>query len=78
MYNIDNENDICIVKEGVYNMAQTIQHINLYQEFMSYSYEELQNLFKEAKTKEEQDFYMTLANLLLRKQQKKVIESENV
>lgn len=74
----DNENDICIAKEGVYNMAQTIQHINLYQEFMSYSYEELQNLFKEAKTKEEQDFYMTLANLLLRKQQKKVIESENV
>lgn len=56
-------------------MRTTIQHINLYQEFIGYSYEELQKLFKESKTKEEQDFYMTLANLVLKKQQKKVIES---
>ncbi len=57
-------------------MQTTIQHRNLYQEFMGYSYEELQELFKESKTKEEQDFYMTLANLLLKKKQKKVIESD--
>lgn len=57
-------------------MDQTIQHTNLYQEFIGYSYEQLQQLFKESKTKEEQDFYMTLANLLLKKEQKKVIESE--
>ena len=57
-------------------MPDTIQHINLYQEFISYSYKELQQFFKESKTKEEQDFYMTLANLLLKKQQKKVIESD--
>lgn len=57
-------------------MSEAIQHTNLYQEFSGYSYEEIQQLFKESKTKEEQDFYMTLANLLLKKQQKKVIESD--
>ncbi len=57
-------------------MQAPIQQHNLYQEFTGYSYEELQKLFKESKTKEEQDFYMTLANLLLKKNQKKVIESD--
>ncbi len=57
-------------------MQMTIQRNNLYQEFIGYSYEELQELFKESKTKEEQDFYMTLANLLLKKKQKQVIESD--
>lgn len=57
-------------------MQTTIQRNNLYQEFIGYSYEELQELFKESKTKEEQDFYMTLANLLLKKKQKQVIESD--
>lgn len=55
-------------------MQTTIQHHSLYQEFMGYSYEELQELFKESKTKEEQDFYMTLANLVLKKKQKKIID----
>ena len=59
-------------------MQTTIQHHNLYQEFIGYSYEELQELFKESKTKEEQDFYMTLANLLLKKKQKKIIESDEI
>lgn len=45
-------------------MQTTTQHTNLYQEFIGYSYEELQQLFKEYKTKEEQEFYMALANLL--------------
>ena len=46
---------------------------NLYDIFMSYSYSQLKALFKNAKTKEEQDFYMTLSNMVLQKQQKKVI-----
>lgn len=46
---------------------------NLYDIFINYSYSELKNLFKNAKTKEEQDFYMTLSNLVLQKEQAKVI-----
>lgn len=38
---------------------------------LKYSYNELKDLFKIAKTKEEQDFYMALANLKLQKEQKK-------
>ena len=46
---------------------------NLYDIFLNYSYNELKNLFKNAKTKEEQDFYMTLSNMVLQKEQQKVI-----
>lgn len=46
---------------------------NLYDTFLTYSYTELKTLFKNAKTKEEQDFYMTLSNLVLQKEQAKVI-----
>lgn len=46
---------------------------NLYDIFTNYSYSKLKNLFKSAKTKEEQDFYMTLSNLALQKEQAKVI-----
>lgn len=46
---------------------------NLYDIFLKYSYSQLKNLFKNAKTKEEQDFYMTLSNLVLQKEQAKVI-----
>ncbi|EJT5915418.1 TPA: hypothetical protein K8N17_003002 [Clostridium perfringens] len=46
---------------------------NLYKEFLKYEYNELQELFKMAKTKDEQDFYMALANLKLQKEQRKVI-----
>ncbi|CDG00915.1 hypothetical protein [Clostridium chauvoei] len=46
---------------------------NLYDIFLSYSYSQLKELFKNAKTKEEQDFYMTLSNLVLQKEQAKVI-----
>lgn len=46
---------------------------NLYSMFQRYSYSQLKQLFKEAKTKEEQDFYMTLSNIVLQKQQSKVI-----
>ncbi|XZL50566.1 hypothetical protein ACSXBO_15975 (plasmid) [Clostridium perfringens] len=51
--------------------------MDLYKEFLKYSYNELKELFKMAKTKEEQDFYMALANLKLKKEQKKVIKKEH-
>lgn len=47
--------------------------INLYDIFVNYSYSQLKELFKKANTKEEQDFYMTLSNLVLQKEQAKVI-----
>ena len=46
---------------------------NLYDIFQKYSYSQLQKLFKEEKTKDEQDFYMALSNIALQKQQSKVI-----
>lgn len=49
------------------------KEVDLYDIFTYYSYSELKDLFKKAKTKEEQDFYMTLSNLVLQKEQEKVI-----
>lgn len=49
------------------------KNINLYDIFINYSYSQLKELFKNAKTKEEQDFYMTLSNLVLQKEQAKII-----
>ena len=46
---------------------------NLYDIFRNYPYSQLKNLFKNAKTKDEQDFYMALSNLVLQKEQAKVI-----
>lgn len=45
----------------------------LYDAFLSYSYSDLMDLFKKAKTKEEQDFYVMLSNLVLKREAKKVI-----
>lgn len=45
----------------------------LYDLFLSYSYADLMKLFKNAKSKEEQDFYVTLSNLVLQREAKKVI-----
>ena len=49
------------------------KEVNLYDKFQKYSYSQLKQLFKDAKTKDEQDFYMALSNILLQKQQSKVI-----
>ena len=49
------------------------KNVNLYDIFINYSYSQLKELFEKAKTKEEQDFYMTLSNLVLQKEQAKVI-----
>lgn len=46
---------------------------NLYDIFTHYSYSQLKDLFKKAKTKDERDFYMTLSNFVLQKEQAKVI-----
>lgn len=45
----------------------------LYDTFLNYSYNDLMDLFKKAKTKEEQDFYVMLSNLVLKREAKKVI-----
>lgn len=45
----------------------------LYDTFLNYSYSDLMDLFKKAKTKEEQDFYVMLSNLVLKREAKKVI-----
>ena len=50
-----------------------IKEINLYDIFLKYSYIDLKEMFKVSKSKEEKDFYMTLANMVLQKEQAKVI-----
>lgn len=50
---------------------------DLYNIFLKCSYQELIDLFKQSKNKEEQDFYMSLANIVLQREQKKVI-GENI
>lgn len=45
----------------------------LYDIFLDYSYSDLMDLFRKAKTKEEQDFYVMLSNLVLKREAQKVI-----
>ncbi|MDG5855370.1 hypothetical protein [Clostridium beijerinckii] len=49
-------------------------NVNLYDQFLKYSYTELKELFDKAQTKEEQDFYMNMANLVLQREQRRVIK----
>jgi len=49
------------------------KEVDLYDIFQRYSYSQLKELFKKAKTKDEQDFYMVLSKMILQKQQSKVI-----
>lgn len=51
----------------------SLKENTLYDMFLKYSYNDLKGLFKNAKTKEEQDFYMNLANMVLQREQSKVI-----
>jgi hypothetical protein len=46
---------------------------NLYEQFLKYSYTDLKELFKKAKTRDEQDFYIVLSELLLQREQERVI-----
>ncbi|MBW9158007.1 hypothetical protein G9F71_004530 [Clostridium sp. FP2] len=45
----------------------------IYDIFLSQSYSQLKNLFKKAKSKQEQDFYIMLSNMVLQREQEKVI-----
>ncbi|SHH91576.1 hypothetical protein [Clostridium intestinale] len=47
--------------------------INLYDIFMNYTYNDIMKLFDKSKTKEEQDFYANLGNMILQREQIKVI-----
>ena len=46
---------------------------NLYEIFKKYSYGDLMELLQNSKTKEEQDFYASLSNIVLQREQMKVI-----
>lgn len=46
---------------------------SLYDIFLNYSYSQLKQMLKKAETEDEKNFYMTLANLVLQKEQEKVI-----
>ncbi|MBZ9606545.1 hypothetical protein G9F73_001665 [Clostridium estertheticum] len=45
----------------------------IYDIFLNFTYSQLKSLFKKAKSKEEQDFYIMLSNMVLQKEQEKVI-----
>ncbi|MCH4200638.1 MAG: hypothetical protein LKF87_14650 [Clostridium tyrobutyricum] len=49
---------------------------DLYTMFLKYDYDDLLNLFKQSNTKEKKDFYMALANIVLQREQRKVIGKE--
>ncbi|MGL4874226.1 MAG: hypothetical protein ACRC30_06205 [Clostridium sp.] len=49
------------------------KNINLYDAFMKYSYGDIMELLQNSKTKEEQDFYANLSNMILQREQMKVI-----
>lgn len=51
---------------------------NLYEQFLKYSYANLKELFKKAKTKEEQDFYISLSDLVLQREQERVLGKNNI
>lgn len=46
---------------------------SLYDIFLSYSYSDVMKLFQNAKTKDEQEFYVQLSNMILQREQMKVI-----
>lgn len=57
-------------------MEKINQQSSLYEQFLKYSYKDLKELFKKAKTKEEQDFYIILSDMALQKEQERVIGEE--
>ena len=53
-----------------------IDQETLYEDSVHCSYSYLKNLFNDSKTKEEQDFYMNLLNVVLQKRQSELINKE--
>jgi len=54
-------------------MEKINEQNNLYEQFLKYSYRDLKELFKKAETKEEQDFYIALSDIVIQKEQERVI-----
>lgn len=54
------------------------EDINLFDIFKSYSYSDVMKLFGNSKDKEEKDFYAALANLILQREQRKIINKEGI
>ncbi|MGH4049813.1 MAG: hypothetical protein ACREVX_00405 [Clostridium sp.] len=50
-----------------------IKNNEIYDIFLSLSYSQLKDLFRKSKSKQEQDFYMMLSNMVLQREQEKVI-----
>ena len=48
--------------------------IELYDIFLSYSYKEVMEFFGKDKNKEEKDFYANISNIILQREQEKVID----
>lgn len=67
-------NIIKVLFIGGSSMEKINEKNNLYDQFLKYSYADLKELFKKAKTKEEQDFYIALSEIVLQKEQEKVID----
>ncbi|GEQ21753.1 MULTISPECIES: hypothetical protein [Clostridium] len=55
-------------------MEKINEENNLYNQFLKYLYADLKELFKRAKTKEEQDFYIALSEIVLEREQERVID----
>ena len=47
--------------------------LELYDIFLSYTYKEVMELLRKANNKEEKDFYANISNIILQKEQEKVI-----
>lgn len=47
--------------------------LELYDLFLSYNYSDIMILFKNAKTKEEKDFYAKISDMILQREQKRVM-----
>lgn len=71
--NLLSYNIIKVLFIGGISMEKTNKENNLYEQFLKYSYKDLNELFKNAKTKEEQDFYIALSDIILQKEQERVI-----
>ncbi|SHI03067.1 hypothetical protein [Clostridium grantii] len=54
-------------------MGKTDERNDLYEQFLKYSYYDLKEMFKKAKTKEEKDFYIALSDIVIQKKQERVI-----
>jgi plasmid replication initiation protein len=70
-----NEN-ILLLSIRIYRGVNEIMKDDLYTMFLKYDYDDLLNLFKQSNTKEKKDFYMALANIVLQREQRKVIGKE--